>query len=137
MKNAGNAGCLCGDIRLKIEGAPVAVTQCHCGDCQKSTGGGVVLVIMVQKQNLEVVQGRPMHFDKASDNGTQVDRCFCGICGTPLFSELEAYPDLLAVKAGVWDEDQEFAPTSAVWTASAPKWHHVPDQLPQFPKARF
>ncbi|WP_088918657.1 GFA family protein [Granulosicoccus antarcticus] len=98
-----------------------AVAQCHCTDCQKSTGGGTVLVVMIPKSNLNIVKGSLKRYSKDADSTKSVTRCFCENCGTPLYSELELYPSLYAVKSGVWDQDPKLEPGSAVWTSSAPE----------------
>ena len=34
-------GCLCGDVRFRLTGAPYEVDYCHCHSCRKHTGASV------------------------------------------------------------------------------------------------
>lgn len=135
MEQNGNAGCLCGHVRLRIGGEPATVIECHCTDCQKSTGGGAVLVVMMPRDSVELLEGTLGSFSVTGASGHEVKRCFCPECGTPVYSDLGKYPSMLAIKAGIWDVDQGFAPKSAIWTGSAPGWHQIPNGIPNLPGA--
>jgi len=76
MGKNGNAGCLCGHVRLKITGEPATVIQCHCTDCQKSTGGGAVLVVMIPRTSVTLLQGTLSDFSVTGESGHEVKRCF-------------------------------------------------------------
>lgn len=39
-------GCACGQIRYRIETAPLAVHDCHCTSCQRETGAGSAINII-------------------------------------------------------------------------------------------
>ncbi|MGI3187169.1 GFA family protein [Nioella aestuarii] len=136
MSDKGNAGCMCGAIRLRIEGKPVTVMQCHCSDCQKSSGGGAALIALMRRDDVTLLTGSPEGYSVTGASGGDVRRCFCVSCGAPVYSELGKYPSILAVKLGAWDVDPGLAPDCAIWTASAPPWHHIPADIPSFPKAR-
>ncbi|WP_420397691.1 GFA family protein [Nioella sp.] len=136
MADNGNAGCLCGAIRLRVEGTPITVMQCHCSDCQKSSGGGPVLIALMRRGDVTLHGGKPEGYSVTGASGGDVRRCFCPRCGTPIYSELGKYPQLLALKAGIWDEDPDLSADCAIWTASAPDWHVIPDDIPGFPQAR-
>ena len=43
-------GCMCGAIRFKSEGAPLAVAHCHCEDCRSHTGAPVVTYVVFKSQ---------------------------------------------------------------------------------------
>jgi len=135
MKAKGNGGCLCGQVRLQIVGVPGVVLECHCKDCQKSTGGGAVLAALCSRDAVELLQGELAGYSVVGDSGGEVRRCFCSTCGTPVYSELAKYPDHLVLKSGIWDIDPGLRPNMAIWTDSAPAWHHVPDDIPSSPRA--
>ncbi|MGG7566536.1 GFA family protein [Rhodovulum sp. DZ06] len=130
-----NAGCLCGAVRMRIDGAPSRVVQCCCTDCQKSTGGGSVLVALAPRASVHIETGETRSYAVPGESGAGVTRHFCPQCGTPLFSELGKYPDLLALKAGVWDVDPGLKPSAVLWASSAAPWHVLPDDIPRFDRA--
>ena len=135
MTDIRTGGCLCGAIRYEIRGEPRAVMQCHCTDCQRVTGGNAALIALHERDSVSVT-GTPAGYSVIGASGGAVRRCFCRECGTGLHSELEKYPRLLALKVGLFDTDPGYAPQVAIWTASAPPWHHVPEGIPTFPGAR-
>jgi hypothetical protein len=57
-------------------------------------------------------------------------RRFCGICGTPLFSEAAARPHLIFVRAGALDDPEIAQPAMTIWTSSAPTWACISTDLP-------
>jgi len=89
MSASGNGGCLCGQIRLQINGEPSVVLEYHCTDCQKSTGGGAVLAALFPQAAVELLQGELTGCSVVADSDGDVRRCFCPTCGTPVCSELE------------------------------------------------
>lgn len=135
MSETGNAGCRCGAIRLRISGTPMKVLQCHCADCQKISGGSAVLIALMRRGDVDVLRGTPAAYAVTAASGGRVTRRFCAGCGSALFSELEKYPDMIAVKSGVWDVGQDMRADAAIWTDSAPLWHHVPGDIPVFEAA--
>lgn len=85
--------CLCGAVKLKISGEPIAQFYCHCHDCQIIHGGAYVQRAMYQSQTVEVVQGEPTIWIFKSTPRTK-----CDICGTHLFAEVPGF-DVLGVNA--------------------------------------
>jgi len=92
-------------------------------------------VAMFPRASVTLLQGALSGNSVTGDSGKEVKRCFCPECGTPVFSDLAKYPSLLAVKAGIFDTDPGFVPKIAIWTASAPEWHHIPNGIPTHARA--
>ncbi len=40
MSDAYTGGCACGEIRYEIPGEPLAMVDCQCRDCQRTSGTG-------------------------------------------------------------------------------------------------
>ena len=40
-------GCACGAIRYEVTAKPIVTFNCHCRDCQKTTGGAYTPVFYV------------------------------------------------------------------------------------------
>jgi hypothetical protein len=124
-------GCFCGAIRYAFSGEPLLAANCHCRDCQRTTGCGHAPIIVVQKDATSIT-GSPTWFDFVADSGKINRRGFCPTCGTSLFSLLEAMPDVLGIKAGTMDEPAQYQPAMDIFTASAQPWDAMSPKLPKF-----
>jgi hypothetical protein len=114
-------GCLCGEIRYRVVGPPMAVSICHCVNCQKNSGSAFSLNAIFPKGTLTVT-GTPAEFLDQGDASTVV-RTFCGKCGTPIESRSIYSKDGFAViKAGTFDDPSVFTPDSEVYCKSALPW---------------
>ena len=127
-----SGGCRCGAIRYTCSAEPVMVANCHCRDCQYASGGGASTVALVPRPAIEIEVGEVSRFSVVAENGKQVTRQFCGVCGSPLFSELESMPQLFVVKAGSLDDPSWLVPGAHIWTRSAQPWSLADDGLPRF-----
>ena len=47
-------GCQCGAVRYEFSGEPVFAGNCHCRDCQRSTGGAYAPAIGVPAPSLKI-----------------------------------------------------------------------------------
>src|SRR5258708_32619699 len=52
-------GCLCGAVRYRVSGEPVAATLCHCRSCRKASGGTNVAWAGVDKSAFEGLSDEP------------------------------------------------------------------------------
>ena len=126
-------GCMCGAIRYTI-GVPVTeLRACHCTTCQKGSGtqGSVNAVIPASAFNL--TQGTPKRYDCLADSGRTLYRCFCGDCGSPIYSQRATALDTFVVRAGTLDNPGDMKITANIWTRSARPWAHIDPATKQFP----
>jgi hypothetical protein len=117
-------GCLCGAVRLELQGAPYRVGLCHCMDCRKKTGGIFSIFAIYPVTAVTVTGAMATH-----PWGGKFMRHFCPDCGSPLY-QLEAGSDEAEVFLGVLDEPNRLAPSYELWTVRREAW------LPPFPLAR-
>ncbi|MEE2878569.1 MAG: GFA family protein [Pseudomonadota bacterium] len=105
-------GCLCGNVRFKVDGALHFSALCHCPSCRKSAGAPLVGWAMFEQGALTVDRSRlTVH---ASSEG--VERSFCGRCGTTLFFEADYLPGLIDITTESFDAPQDLCPTDQIWT---------------------
>jgi hypothetical protein len=76
------------------------------------------------------VEGETQDYRSVADSGNVMHRRFCPKCGTPLFSEAEARPHLIFVRAGTLDDPEVSHPAMTIWTASAPTWACIDTKIP-------
>ena len=115
-------GCLCGAVRYRVVGNPVAVSICHCVNCQRNSGSAFSVNVIFPKEALTMT-GRPSIFIDKGDTGAGVERVFCGNCGTPLESRsIMSSVAHAVIKAGTFDNPSVFIPDSEMYCKSAMPW---------------
>lgn len=114
-------GCLCGAVRYRLKGEPLAVAVCHCTHCQKQSGGMFSTNLVVPEALYEQT-GETRVFHDRGDSGQAVLRHFCGACGSPILSEVAVMPGLKLVKAGTLDDFSGLTPSVEVYTDHAAAW---------------
>lgn len=110
-------GCLCGDVRIVVTGAPYRVGMCHCLDCRKSTGS-LFHASAIFPADAAAVEGETRAF---------AGRAFCPRCGSAVFS---CSGDEIEVSLGALDEVDQFKPTYELWCVRREAW------LPAFELAK-
>jgi hypothetical protein len=133
MANTITGGCLCGAVRYECSAAPIMQANCYCRDCQKSSGGAGANALLVPKDAFKVTKGELKYYESTADSGNKIRRGFCANCGSGINAMLSGAP-MVTVKAGSLDDPSLFQPTAAIFVSSAPKWAHVPDNIPKFDK---
>ena len=128
-----SAGCTCHSIRFQFSGEPLTCYACHCTDCQTATGSAFALSMIVHKKDVEVLEGAP-EMNDLYVGGMPVKRHHCAQCGTALWYSSDSYPDILALKPGVFEDNTWFKPVAHLWTRSAQPWMKLDDDLPKYEK---
>jgi hypothetical protein len=124
-------GCLCGAVRYEISAAPITSRVCWCRLCQRiGAGSGTVNVCFATAA--VTIHGALSDYVSTADSGNTMHRRFCPGCGVHLFSEAEARPHLIFVRAGTLDDPEIGKPLASIWLAQAPTWACIDDELPRF-----
>ena len=129
-----SGGCLCGAIRYESRAEPLFSINCHCRDCQRTTGTAYAPVLAVPRDALSITQGQPTYYTSQADSGETVSRGFCPECGSGIFSKLSANPDIVGLKAASLDDPSWFRPAVDIYTDSAQPWDVMNPDLPKVPK---
>jgi hypothetical protein len=123
-------GCLCGAVRYAFAEEPVVTRICWCRLCQYLGGGSGTVNVCFRTAGMKVT-GALHDWSSVADSGNVMHRRFCPACGTPVFSEAEARPHLVFVRAGTLDDPEIAKPAMTIWTASAPTWACISDAIPE------
>jgi hypothetical protein len=123
-------GCLCGAVRFASSAPPVATRQCWCRLCQYLGAGSGTVNVCFRSETFRI-QGQTADHQSVADSGSVMHREFCALCGTPLFSRAESRPHLIFVRAGALDDPELARPSMTIWTAQAPTWACIPDDIPR------
>jgi len=123
-------GCLCRRVRFRTDVDPIAARVCWCRDCQSLAAGSGTVNVIFPLEGFEI-EGETRDYVSTSDGGNVMHRRFCPNCGTPLFSASDARPTLIIVRAGTLDDPERVRPSGTIWTASAPSWAPIDEDLPK------
>ena len=124
--------CLCGDIRYTISGSPAMAGVCHCKNCQRQAGSAFSTLWGIPKPNIAFDGLEPtMYEDGDTASGGQVERYFCGRCGSPLYSLIPDQQEMLFLKTGTLDQTDDFVPQFHVWCDSKQNWVDLAEEIPQ------
>jgi hypothetical protein len=114
--------CLCGAISYRFDAEPDNVVLCHCDDCQRHSGSAFSVNLFVPRAALKIKGTPKSHQTVGTENGGTSDRMFCGECGTPIFTQIHALPDVVLVKAGTLDDRSGLKPSAEIWWRRAQDW---------------
>ena len=126
-----SGGCLCRSVRYETDDPPITARLCWCRVCQYIATGNAAVSVCFPSAGL-VITGETRDFISTADSGNIMHRRFCPTCGTHLFSEAEARPHLVFVRAGTLDNTEIANPVATIWTAQAPSWARIDDALPHW-----
>lgn len=125
-------GCHCGAIRYALSAPPQQSMICHCKTCRRVSGAPVVAWLTLAPAAFAIIKGVPARYSSSAN----VDRQFCGHCGTQLTyarSDDDSYIDVTT--ASLHDPDA-FPPTHHSWLSHDIAWTKFGDGLVAFQKSR-
>ncbi len=127
-------GCLCGGVRFTyggvLGGALGQVTVCHCASCRKAQGYAAA-VAPASADDFTVTAGQGLIREFQSSPGKW--RAFCGACGSPLYSRLDARPEALRLRLGAIDDPPPTLRIDAhIFAGDVPAWSET-DTAPRYP----
>ena len=107
--------CLCGKVSFTADAAD-NILACHCGQCQRWTGGGPLFSVMAK--NVEVSGGEDVTAYHASDWG---ERVACDTCGSILWWKMRGKPEN-SVALGLLDDASGMRVTEEIFVDYRPDW---------------
>lgn len=118
--------CLCGAVRITVEGDLPQPNACHCVACRKQTGHfGASLD--VPRVRIQVEGGDAICWYQSSE---KVRRGFCGTCGSTLFWDPNHH-DWTAIAMGVFDEPTDTSLSMHIFVSEKGDYYEIGDGLPQ------
>jgi hypothetical protein len=115
---------------VSVTGEPARVGICNCTQCQRRTGAAFAVGAFFPKGQISAVEGAYKTFGRSSDSGRDLDYRFCPECGSTVFWNLAAAPELTAVAVGCFTDPAFPAPTRAIWAAHKLHWVEFPPGVP-------
>ena len=119
-------GCLCGQVRYRIDSPITDVAHCHCTMCRRASGAVAVTWFTVPEDTFRLTAGelRTWH------SSPQATRGFCPGCGCQITFQIDAEPDALDVTLATLDDAARHSAERHIWTDSRLPWLTLDPELP-------
>lgn len=116
-------GCLCGRVRFRVSGEPLAVNCCHCHDCQRLSGSAFAINATFPPERVEIVAGAPTMKEGVAR---------CGECEILLWATNKHTGELRYVRVGTLDDAVAFVPDTHYFVARKHPWVVIPPGVKQY-----
>jgi hypothetical protein len=119
--------CECGAVRYRVADEFLYAANCHCSNCRAATGSAFKAFAGIERNKLEVVDGRDTLLVWGEDD---LNNTRCAVCGSFLFSVVRdgAY---VHVALGSLVDAPSIRPTEHIFVGSKAPWFEITDDLPQ------
>lgn len=118
--------CLCGAVKITVQGALAPPDACHCSQCRRQSGHYWASTD-VKREALSVTGEENVGWYQSSE---KVRRGFCKTCGSVLFWE-PIGRDRVAVSMGAFDKPTSTRLHMHIFTADKGDYYDIADGLPQ------
>ena len=108
--------CLCGAVKVKAD-VSHDVSACHCGQCQRWTGGGPLYSVPLAGE-IEIDGGETVTSYHASTWGERVS---CATCGSTLWWKMQGKPPSF-VALGMLDDQSGMRVAEEIFVDYRPEW---------------
>ena len=124
------AACLCGQLRLEVDGEPWVVSMCHCLACQRRTGSAFGMQAAFRPDQVQIV-GTYKDYSRISDESDRKEHVlhFCPECGSQVFYTEPTEPDLIVVSVGSFADPTFPPPTESGYDWRRHPWLAVPETI--------
>ena len=120
-------GCLCGRLRYRVSGEPVAATLCHCGDCRRASGGTNVAWAVFEQENFEWLSSKPADFSSSPG----IHWGHCPRCHALVTYRRAGRPEHLDIATATLDDPDAFPPAVEIWVTEKIGWETLHPDLPK------
>ncbi|KAF2495490.1 hypothetical protein BU16DRAFT_510326 [Lophium mytilinum] len=98
--------CNCGSVRVTLPDPPDGSLICFCLNCRRAGGGLGSFNYTLAKSAVIVSDPKgslKSYHDSNTDSGNTITRNFCGNCGSPVTTEVPLHPEVVIVKASLFN----------------------------------
>jgi hypothetical protein len=126
-----DGGCWCGKARYTADAEPTFVAVCHCRACQKASGSAFAVIVALPANALTVTGEVGTH-DSVGGSGKGKHHHFCPSCGSPVFSTVDAIPDMRMIRSGTLDDAEWVKPAMEIMCDEKQPWVALSGELKSF-----
>lgn len=123
--------CLCGAVRLRVDGNLAKITFCHCGQCRRQTGLYYAST-NARASDVSIEGEANIRWYESSEHGR---RGFCHNCGSALFWKTDG-ADHISIQVGALDQPTHLEGGRHIYCADKGDFYEINDGLPQYPGNR-
>ena len=123
--------CQCGAVRLVVTGKPKNMVQCHCLDCQKSSGTGHASMAYFDSNDV-AIEGKLVEYCVTADSGNKMTREFCPMCGSRILGRNDAQPDLVSISIGCLEDHSWYKPQVILFASRRNHWDITSTDIPNY-----
>jgi catechol 2,3-dioxygenase-like lactoylglutathione lyase family enzyme len=120
--------CYCGAVSFRVEDAFVYASNCHCSNCRRTTGSAFKPFAGIEREKLELVDGRDSLLIVGDDD---LNDTHCAACGSLLFSVVRE-GEYVHVALGSLVDAPSIRPGKHIFVGSKAPWFEISDDLPRF-----
>ena len=137
--NTRKASCRCGKLSVTYNGPdPDRITLCHCNSCQSRTGTMFSVQGRFPRSHAKIEgkstkwtfpnDKRPVTYKSCDSGGATYH--FCPVCGTTVFWDIAAAPDLIGIAIGTFTDPTFPPPKISGFEAYGHPWSMKAADLP-------
>ena len=121
--------CKCGDVRFRMEIAPIITHCCHCLSCQKVSGTAFRVNAMIETDQLTILAGEPEAWQGKDSHKVMQ----CPSCRFALWSHIPQLGERVAfVGTGMLDNSSALVPEAHYFIRSKHPRVALPAGIPSF-----
>src|SRR5262249_20697229 len=120
--------CFCGAVHYTVPDAFLYAMNCHCSNCRRTTGSAFKPFAGIEREKLELVEGRDSVLIVGDD---LLNDTHCAVCGSLPFSVLGDGREV-HLPLGSVAESPSSPPTKHIFVGSKAPWFEISDDLPRF-----
>ena len=124
--------CLCGQVKFQLNAEPLTLYACHCTDCQRRSGGALLLSMWVNREAIELLEGSLLLVSSIATDGRERKNRACPACEVRLWSEPVNWPKLAILRPGNLRQANEFTPIAHQFVRSALPWFVFPEFIARY-----
>ena len=123
------AKCLCGGIKIKVNGELRFVSNCHCSQCMK-THGNFAAYTSCLEQNVTFISMKSLKWFKSSKIAK---RGFCNKCGASIFYK-KINSDNISIAAGMFNYPTNLKTRHNIFTKGKLDFYTLDTKIRRFNK---
>lgn len=128
------AACACGQLRIRLKGAPDYISSCACQACQRRTGAPFGVTAIYRQDQVADNAGEARTWRRIAESGNWVEYSFCPTCGSTVWWEAQARPGTVLVAGGAFADADYPPPQRMIWTDYKAAWVRPPEGVPVYPR---